>query len=530
MTDIVTTENKETFGDNIIDKACFEYLLSRISFIYYRNLYYKICFVSQQQQKKTPRTSLDIYILFQPHSSAQPTPPNTNQQRNMSSPSPSLESIYTLSTTATKRYQQEPFETYKVKIPKLCLAIGLEEPLVEHMYGGSFNRVSKLTFASSGDQYVLRVPRNNDDPEETARDVMDQVAINSYVATLLPVPEILAYDSTDENAIGAPYVIQKFALGQRLDEILEDEVLTSEDSLQIASIIADIFVRMQRVSKPINGRFVSSPNIPHRCDDVSTLSPFLDVAPFKIDGWEVPGGTLSGSVADFMEAILALRYEKENNEILLPMWSRLGQISQEMKSRGFLICEQPVLWHWDFVPRNILVGRTPSNNNWEVTAVLDWDGVLSCPQVLTREPPVWLWQLGDESTQANLECGFEVPRELKIEEEIIKQHFEDRLLKSGIDIEAYCADAYGHGRWVRRLFSFLQLGNAFLYEKDWEKYDLFINEWNSYCLEHAILTEYPDNAEAPEALISEENQHWENYDLFKEEWSAYCLAHPIMIE
>lgn len=449
----------------------------------------------------------------------------------MSSPSPSLESIYTHSTTATEWTQQEPFKTYKLKIPKLCLAIGLGEPLVEHMYGGSFNRVSKLTFAPSGDQYVLRVPRNNENPEETARNVMDQVAINGYVATLLPVPEIVAYDSTDENAIETPYVIQKLAPGQRLDEVLENEVLTSEDCLQITSIIADIFVRMQRVLKPINGRFVSSPNIPHRCDDVSILSPFgLAVAPFKIDGWEVPGSNLSGSVADFMEAIIALRYEKENNEILLPFWSRLGQISQEMKSRGFLICEQPVLWHWDFAPRNILVGRTPGNNNWEVTAVLDWDGVLSAPRVLTREPPVWLWHLGDESTQATLENGFEVPRVLKIEEEIIKQHFEDCLLKAGIDIEAYRADAYGHGRWVRRLFSFLQLENAFLYNKDWEKYDLFINEWDSYCLEHAILTDFPDNFEAPAPLISQDNQHWEDYDLFKEEWSAFCLAHPILIE
>lgn len=448
----------------------------------------------------------------------------------MSSPSTALKSICTHSTTATEWTHQEPFETYKLKIPKLCLAIGLGEPLVEHMYGGSFNRVSKLTFAPSGDQYVLRVPRSNDDPEETARNVMDQVAINSYVATLLPVPEIFAYDSTAENAIEAPYVIQKLAPGQRLDEVLEKEVLTSDDCLQIASIVADIFVRMQRELKPTNGRFVSSSNLPHRCDDVSILSPFLVVAPFKIDGWEVPGSTLSGSIADFMEAILALRYEKEDNEILLSVWSKLSQISQEMKSRGFLICEQPVLWHWDFAPRNILVGRTPEKNNWEVTAVLDWDGVLSAPRVLTREPPVWLWHLGDESTEATLKNGFEVPRELKIEEEIIKQHFEDRLVIADIDIEAYRADAYGHGRWVRRLFSFLELENAFFYLKDWMKYELFINEWDSYCLGHAILTECPDNVEPPTALISQDNQRWENYDLFKEEWSAFCLAHPILIE
>lgn len=447
----------------------------------------------------------------------------------MSSPSISSESIYTHSTTATECHQQEPFETYKLKISELCLALGLEEPLVEHMEGGSFNRVSKLTFAPPGGQYVLRVPRNNDNPKETDRNVMDQVAINGYVSTFLPVPEILAYDSTDVNAIKAPYVIQKFASGQRLDEVLENEVLTSEDYLQIASTIADIFARMQRELNPINGRFVSSSNIPLSCDDVGKISPFLVIDPFKIDGWEVPRSTLSGSVGDFMEAILDLRFEKENNDILLPVWSRLGQISQEMKSKGFFKCEQPVLWHWDFAPRNILVDRTPGNNDtWKVTAVLDWDGVLSAPRVLTRKPPIWLWQC--ESTQANLEYGFEVPRDLKPEEEIIKQHFEDCLNKAGIDIDLYRADAYGHGRWVRRLFSFLQQENAFLYKKDWEKYDLFINEWDSYCLGHTIFTEYPENFDPPAALISQEYQHWEDYDKFKEEWSAFCLAHPIMVE
>lgn len=452
----------------------------------------------------------------------------------MSSPSTSLDSIYTHSTTATEWNQQEPFQTYKLKIPKLCQAIGLEEPIVEHVDGGTFNRVSKLTFASSGDQYVLRVPRNNDDPKETARNVMDLVAINSYVATLLPVPEIFAYDSTDENAIEAPYTILKFAPGQRLDEVLENEVLTSEDRLQIASIVADIFARMQKEFNPRNGRFISSPNIPHRCDDVSLLSPLLVLASFKVDGWEVPESTLSGSVADLMEAIVDLRYEQEIDENLLPTWSRLDQICQEMKSRGFLVCKQPVLWHWDFAPQNILVSRTPeSNDTWKVTAVLDWDGVLSASRVLTREPPVWLWQLSNEPNRTTLDCslGAPVPRQLKTEGDIIKQHFEDRLLKAGIDIDAYRIDAYGHGHWVRRLFDFLQLEHAFLYDKDWEKYELFINEWDSYCLEHPIpIAEYPGNFQAPAPLISQENKHWEDFDLFKEEWTAFCLAHPIMIE
>lgn len=122
---------------------------------------------------------------------------------------------------------------------------------------------------------------------------------------------------------------------------------------------------------------------------------------------------MSGSVADFLEVTLALRYKKKDDENLMPVWSRLGQISQEMKSRGFLVCNQSVLWHWHFAPRNILVGCTPGNKMWEVTAVLDWDGVLYAPRVLTREPPVWLWQIGDESSRATLDDCFDIPRNLK---------------------------------------------------------------------------------------------------------------------
>lgn len=448
----------------------------------------------------------------------------------MSSNSTLCDSIYTHSTTATEWNQQEPFDTYRLKIPQLCLAIGLDEPIVEHINGGSFNRVTKLTFHTSGDQCVLRVPRNNGDSQKTARNVMDQVAIVSYVGTLFPVPKILAYDSTDQNAIKAPYTIQEFAPGQRLDEVLENEVLTSEDCLQIASIIADIFARMQKELAPRSGRFVSSPNLPHRCDDVSVLSPIPVLASFKIAGLEVPESISSGSVKDLMKAIIGLRYEEEDDESLQMAWCTLDEIRKEMKSRGFLNCEQPVLWHWDFAPQNILVRRKQDNITWEVTAVLDWDGALSAPRVLTREPPVWLWQHCSELTQATLDSSVSVPRQLIPEKDTIKQHFEDCLFQAGIDIDAYRTDAYGHGRWVRRLFRFLRLENAFLHDNDWDKYELFINEWESYCLEHPILSDYPDHLEPPAPLISPENKHWENFDLFSKEWNAFCLAHPFMVE
>ena len=46
-----------------------------------------------------------------------------------------------------------------------------------------------------------------------------------------------------------PYIIQKLAPGKCLEDVL-DEDLTTEDRFQIASFIANIIVRMEKVSFP----------------------------------------------------------------------------------------------------------------------------------------------------------------------------------------------------------------------------------------------------------------------------------------
>lgn len=125
--------------------------------------------------------------------------------------------------------------------------------------------------------------------------------LNSYISKLFPVPEIIACDATDENAIKAPYVIQKFAPGGRLDDVLTKDCadLTTAHRFRIGFDIADLILRMQGVLNPTSGRLVSGPNTPNRCDDVNTLTTILVVAPFKIDEGEVYQSTSCVSVADF---------------------------------------------------------------------------------------------------------------------------------------------------------------------------------------------------------------------------------------
>ncbi len=145
---------------------------------------------------------------------------------------------------------------------------------------------------------------------------------------------------------------------------------------------------------PTPGRLVTAPGIPDRCDDFSTLSTSVVIAPFKIEKGEVLKSTSSPSVADFMGAILDMWYEASQVDDTppLPKVDKPARNQPRNESKGLLTCQQLVLvlWHWNFSSRNVLVDRRP-DTNWEITAVLDWDGALCVPRMLTREPPVLLW-------------------------------------------------------------------------------------------------------------------------------------------
>lgn len=340
------------------------------------------------------------------------------------------------------------------------------------MHGGSFNRVSKLTL-ESGAKYVLRVPRLI--LENTSQDVKDQVAITSHLGSYFAVPDILAYDITVDNAIKAPYVIQKLAPGQCLDDVYDNN-LPIKERLQITSLVADLIVRMERFSFPTPGRLASAPENPDRCDDCSNLIASLVIAPFRTLTWDLQKSASSPSVADFLDALLDKQIE-EKNTVMLPRWIKLRTVKQEMQAKGLLTCQSPVLWHWDLASRNVIVDRKP-DNTWEISAVLDWDGALSVPRVLSRQPPIWLLNFNlAEDIGWDGDYDLPLPRELTLDERVIKRHYDDRIT-AHVNTETYCAGAYNQGRWVRRLFRFAHLG---FIEGNWGKFDVLVKDWDAYC-------------------------------------------------
>lgn len=401
--------------------------------------------------------------------------------------SPSKSSLDTPSTTSIEFYCHESFEVFKLKAQALCQSIGFQDPVIERMEGVPLNRVpvNQITFnqvatitLASGDWCVLCILWRQKMSQKTAQNLRDQVAINSFVARHFPVPQILAYNTTPDNAIELPFYIQKISRGQCLREVLNGNLATN-DRLKIVSIIANMLVRIEKVSFPTPGRLVAALDVPDRWNDCSTLSASVNIAPFMIGEREVRKSLSCSSVADFIQAILDQHY-KISSEIGNPQyfrWKRLCKMNKEMKAAGLLTCQQLVLSHSDFTPQNIFVDRT-RDNNWEVTAVLDWGRALCMPRVLTRKLPVWLWQLADQLGQGGSGNDLQVPRKEISQADDIKQHFEDCLEVARTDLNEYRMDAYDRAPWVTRFFNFAE--NELWDMNEEEKCNEFKKEWEAY--------------------------------------------------
>ncbi|KAL8820940.1 MAG: hypothetical protein Q9223_000928, partial [Gallowayella weberi] len=157
-------------------------------------------------------------------------------------------------------------------------------------------------------------------------------------------------------------------------------------------------------------------------------------------------------------------------QTLLSMLSTLDQ------SGTFNTITSPiVLHHWDLVPRNIMVAPSPSESGLTITGIIDWDDALALPRALARRPADWIWDYNSERSTGYLDTDHHPKTNLDADSLALKAHFDAKAastLGGG-----YLEDAYGSGRWLRRIWTFarggvystLYLDLIWLLVKDWEK-------------------------------------------------------------
>ncbi|KAF7896532.1 hypothetical protein EAF00_006546 [Botryotinia globosa] len=142
--------------------------------------------------------------------------------------------------------------------------VGIGEPsTIEHVDGGNYNRVIGLSFqiGSEIQRRILRIPRRwNAWSKQT--DIQNQAEIIMWLQrfAFLRVPKILAIDTTAENSLKSPFVLQERVQGISLDDLFFKipAQLSMSTRLEVVKAVAKFIIKLERTALDKPGRLIGT--------------------------------------------------------------------------------------------------------------------------------------------------------------------------------------------------------------------------------------------------------------------------------
>jgi hypothetical protein len=335
----------------------------------------------------------------------------------------------TASVTSTVHHEHEPFETFQHKAVQLIARVmgrRSSDIQVQHMKGGTFNRVVAVTVSSTKPKkyttqwmmaqicgvfgrpkirtpqsFILRIPREEID------DMKYDVAILNIVGShlQLPIPKVVDFDASTNNELESPYMIQKRLPGQNLmlTSMWKNLSMTQKKSIakQVIDLVAQIALMtgapgqlsLDNLSQPL-GKPIS---VEKFCVPKQGL---------ENSHWNKPC-TWPARPQKPLEHLLEQcerwrEYQTSEGACFDEIWDGFAAISKALEKRGFL--DGPnVLSHGDLKAYNLLADvRSPTEA--DITGVLDWDFAIIAPEFMAYRAPFWLWTPEDmDSTEMDHE-------------------------------------------------------------------------------------------------------------------------------
>ena len=370
-----------------------------------------------------------------------------------------------IASVASDLSEMESFSDYLPKIERLLCDIGLVDFSVEELqHGYTFqNCVYALnSLTDEKEQYILRVPVCPDfrETDERCEAIENDAFLLGYLADKLPVPRVKAYSTTRDNALNAPFTVQTRLPGQSLDDVYGD--LDHKDKFAIADQIVDLLAKIESVTFATAGTFTASCPLPGIvCDFNITAAPSVSIfnegdEEFMKDPkvWQDRAGPdVKSLLISHLNGWIQkeLKDDEEQNSLTIPSFKKLlGMMDDLDHEEAFKDGPYPVvLHHWDLEPRNIMVEK--SSGAWRVCGVIDWDDAIALPRPLARKPPAWIWDFDAEGFTGFLDNDHHPNYALSDENMMLKAHFD---AKAAAAFPHYLEDAYGCGRWLRRIWTF----------------------------------------------------------------------------
>ena len=435
------------------------------------------------------------------------------------------------STERYQRFQHVPFAQFKLQVEDLCLSLwptpddrpneihlhndpserftsacksqqrissSQSSPassrfVIEHLRGGSYNRVLGITRLDINDEgesrMILRVPRGNMHPLD--HDICVLKFAQKYFNG--PCPRLLAHDLTFVNPLKAPYLLQERILGHDLESKAQSyPSLTQAQKIAFVEEFAQLFVNIQAIEHPYAGNidistdntgaesFIVTPfEVPTESADLmakrAATIPFFKpctfdikyTSPEKVEDKstdQTPYHLIMTQLGRRKHLELELCPQSIGNSII----DRLANAATQLEDMGYLYCDSNCLTHYDLDPRNIMVD-IQADGALKITGILDWDLAMFAPKWVAYRPPIWIWNWLDGGSEDERRANEKPPT---AEQQKLKELWEDLL---GPDFEWYGYQP--HYRLARRLFCFVAFGLTTA--KHFEDAERFLEEWEA---------------------------------------------------
>ena len=115
-----------------------------------------------------------------------------------------------------------------------------------------------------------------------------------------------------------------------------------------------------------------------------------------------------------------------------------------------------------------------NGDSWKICGVIDWDDAESVPRPLARRPPAWIWDPEPEMFTGKLDTDHDPTLNLSEDSMMLKAYFDTKAAEA---LSGYLEDAYGQGRWLRRIWQYAKdmicdpclLDSAGRLRKEWDE-------------------------------------------------------------
>ena len=370
-------------------------------------------------------------------------------------------------TSGSDESEMELFMEYLPKIEQLLEDIGFHDFSVEVIqHGYSYqNCVYALKSCSRDDeQYILRVPvcPDMDETDSKCEAILNNVSLLGFLADKMPVPRVKAFSANRENRLNGPFEIQTRLPGQSLDQLYSD--MSHREKLTIADELVDLIKKFESINFTTAGTFTASPGLPDS-SKTSSAETIPSISMFDEGDEEFVqepscwldrrGPDVRALLTSHLNGWIAeeLKGDEVHRGFIVPPFQRLLTIVSELyqEATDHRSLDPVVLYHWDLEPRNIMVEK--SGDLWTICGIIDWDDACAVPRTLARKPPAWIWDFDPEMFTGYLDNDFHPKEDLSPENVALKAHFD---AKAAASLPGYLEDAYGRGRWSRRIWTLVR--------------------------------------------------------------------------